>query len=225
MKEDNLKLRLQIERIKMRIKSVFDDSFKKYGQVLKGYNFTEMFQVMPDLEMPEQGYIYVADVHELETCEVYEQIFQEGFGSMPIQIGVCMGRNDRLNCLEYHKSSEFNIAKDDVILMLGLQYDIQDGKYETSKVEMFHVPAETGVELYATTLHYAPCGYEGKQFQVICVLPEGTNVGKPDIPYTRTFEGKWCFGRNKWVLAHPDSDEGKAGAYIGLSGENLKYCF
>ena len=27
---------------------------------------------------------------------------------------------------------------------------------------------------------------------------------------------------NKWLLAHPDSAEAKAGAYVGLTGENVK---
>ena len=27
--------------------------------------------------------------------------------------------------------------------------------------------------------------------------------------------------RNKWLLAHPDSDEAKNGAHIGLTGENI----
>ena len=27
---------------------------------------------------------------------------------------------------------------------------------------------------------------------------------------------------NKWLLAHPDSAEAKAGAYVGLTGENIK---
>lgn len=26
---------------------------------------------------------------------------------------------------------------------------------------------------------------------------------------------------NKWLLAHPDSAEAKAGAYVGLVGENV----
>ena len=27
--------------------------------------------------------------------------------------------------------------------------------------------------------------------------------------------------RNKWLLAHPESDEAKGGAHIGLKGENI----
>lgn len=63
-----------------------------------------------------------------------------------------------MNALEYHRSSELDIAQTDLILLLGMQQDIENGDiYDTSKVEAFLVPAGTGVELYATTLRYAPC--------------------------------------------------------------------
>lgn len=207
----------------MEVKRVFDPSFKKYGQVLEGYDFTELFQILTKYEIPEEGISYIASLPELEACEVFNQICQEGFGGMPVQLGVCSGKNNQLNCLEYHKGSEFNIAKDDIVLMLGLQYEIENGEYDTSKVEMFYVPAGTGIELYGTTLHYAPCGYKGNRFQVLCVLPKGTNIGEPDLASAKIFESKWCMGKNKWLLAHSDSDEGKNGAYIGLKGENLIY--
>ena len=68
------------------------------------------------------------------------------------------GDNHKLNGLEYHRSSEINIAVTDMILLLGSQQDVgTDFTYDTSKVEAFYVPAGTVVEMYATTLHYAPC--------------------------------------------------------------------
>ena len=74
------------------------------------------------------------------------------------KIGYCNGDNHKLNALEYHRSSELDIAQTDLILLLGMQQDIENGDiYDTSKVEAFLVPAGTGVELYATTLRYAPC--------------------------------------------------------------------
>ena len=42
-------------------------------------------------------------------------------------------------------------------------------------MEYFFVPAGTAVELYATTLHYAPCSVDGKEFRCGVVLPRGTN--------------------------------------------------
>lgn len=57
-----------------------------------------------------------------------------------------------------------------------MQQDIEDGDiYDTAKVEAFFVPAGTGVELYATTLHYAPCTAQEGGFRCVVVLPKGTN--------------------------------------------------
>lgn len=208
----------------MTVKSVFDAEFKKYGIVLEGYDFDELFCELGKCNVPSAGIEYVASVEALEKCEVMEELCNRGFGGLPIQIGYCNGINDTLNCLEYHKTSEFNIAKDDIILILGLQSDIVDGKYDTSKTEVFYVPAGVGVELYATTLHYAPCGLLPENpYQMACVLPKGTNQDRPIIKNEEVTEAKMCRGSNKWLLAHEESSEAKSGAYVGLKGENLIY--
>lgn len=208
----------------MNIKSVFDNEFKKYGMVLEGYDFKELFCALEKCNTPNQGIEYVASVDALEQCEIFDELCNRGFGGMPIQLGYCNGVNDTLNCLEYHKSSEFNIAKDDIVLILGLQSDISDGKYDTSKTEVFHVPAGIGVELYSTTLHYAPCGLNPeKSYQMVCVLPKGTNRERPTIKNEETTEAKMCLGSNKWLMAHIDSNEARTGAYVGLTGENIIY--
>ncbi len=208
----------------MHVKSVFDKSFKKYGMVLEGYDFAELFNALEKCNTPKDGIEYVASVDILEQCEIFGEFCTRGFGGMPIQLGYCNGVNDTLNCLEYHKSSEFNIAKDDIVLILGLQADITDGKYDTSQVEVFHVPAGVGVELYATTLHYAPCGLNPEaSYQMVCVLPRGTNLERPVIQNEETTEAKMCRGSNKWLMAHEESNEAKEGAYIGLTGENIVY--
>ena len=43
----------------------------------------------------------------------------KSFGEMEIQIGYCNGHNSMLNALEYHKSSEINVAATDAVLLLG----------------------------------------------------------------------------------------------------------
>ena len=44
-----------------------------------------------------------------------------------------------------------------MILLVGRQQDItEDYTYDTDQIEAFLVPAGTAVEMYATTLHYAP---------------------------------------------------------------------
>lgn len=206
----------------MKLYSVRDKEFSSYGTVLEGYDFEELFAALQSCPCPEEGITYVASVEALENCSIHHELRDRGFGGMPIQIGFVSGKNDTLNCLEYHKSIEFNIAKDDIVLLLGKRDEIQDGKYDTAQVKAFYVPAGTGVELYDTTLHYAPCGYTGEGYRVACVLPRGTNGANPH-PVRKNAEDAMCYGTNKWLLAHPESSEAGDGAYCGLIGENLKY--
>ena len=78
------------------------------------------------------------------------------YGGMPVQFGWCNGHNTKLNCLEYHRDSEFNLGTEDFILLLAREDDIEGGKLDTGKVKAFRVPAGVLVEVYATTLHYGP---------------------------------------------------------------------
>ena len=70
---------------------------------------------------------------------------------------MCWGYNTKLNCLEYHRDSEINVGEQDFILLLAKEDEIEDGQLDTAKVKAFRVPAGTAVEVYGTTLHYAPC--------------------------------------------------------------------
>ena len=99
--------------------------------------------------------------------------------------------------------------------------DIEDGKLDTAKVKAFRAPAGTLVEVYATTLHYAPCHVDAdKGFRVLVALPKGTNTAKPDIQ-NNGGDDPLLWACNKWLLAHAKSAEAKAGAYVGLVGENI----
>lgn len=199
----------------MKIYSIYDEQFNEYGRVLNG-DFSDLLTVLKGRDCP-QGVIYVPSDGELEAC-ANARVLQDGcFGGLPVQIGYCNGHNQLLNCLEYHKNSEVNITESDMILLLGRLQDVKDGKYDTSKVMAFLVPAGKGVELYSTSMHYAPCGVDGSGFRVIVVLPEGTNYDKP-----AGVNDSLLWGSNKWLIAHSESAEAKQGAYIGLVGENIK---
>ena len=154
-----------------------------------------------------------------------EALTTEAFGELPIQIGYCNGHNELLNAVEYHRSSELNIAATDAILILGMQQDIQeDFTYDTSKMEAFLVPAGVGVEIYATTLHYAPCGVNGAGFQVAVVQPKGTNYplekSHADLSVAAANEDALLTAKNKWLIGHAEGGL-DAGSYIGLKGKNL----
>ena len=149
------------------------------------------------------------------------EISEHCYGGMPVQLGRCNGHNTKLNCLEYHRDSEFNLGTEDFILLLAKQDEIENGVLDTAKVKAFKAPAGVLVEVYATTLHYAPCHCDAdKGFRVLVALPQGTNTDKP-VMRNKSTEDKLLWARNKWLLAHPESREAKQGAYIGLTGKNI----
>ena len=205
----------------MHMYSVTDPEFKAYGKVLEGYDTTELVEAMKQIEMPEEGTAYKPGIESLEACRIFEEFRDRAYGGMPIQLGMCWGHNSKLNCLEYHRDSEVNVGWKDFVLLLARQEEIVDGVLDTEKVKAFRVPKGVPVEVYATTLHYAPCHTcPHCGFRVAVVLPRGTNTEKPAFE-AKNEEDTWMTARNKWLLAHPDSKEAKRGAHIGLSGVNI----
>ena len=204
----------------MKIYSVFDPEFRPYGKVLEDYDTLELTAAMQKIPMPGAGVSYEASIPALEGLPVFRELSDRGFGGMPIQLGMCWGYNTRLNCLEYHRDSEINVGEQDFILLLAKEDEIEDGQLDTAKVKAFRVPAGTAVEVYGTTLHYAPCQTEKTGFRVAVVLPKDTNTEKP-VFEPQSEEDTWMTARNKWLLAHPDSSEAKTGAHIGLTGKNI----
>lgn len=206
----------------MKIYSVYDEEFKAYGRVVDGYDYSELLQVLEETTpMPSDGVVYVPSDKQLEATSAFAPLRDNCYGGMPIQIGYCNGNNTKLNCLEYHRDSEINIPSRDAVLLLALKSEMAEDKLDTSVVKAFRCPAGTAVEVYATTLHYAPCNASaGNGFRVVIVLPLGTNTDKPAYaPLNK--EDAWMTARNKWLLAHPDAADLPEGAYIGLTGENI----
>ncbi len=205
----------------MKIYSVTDPAFKPYGKILEGYDTAELCAAMEQIPLPESGTAYRPGIESLEDCAIFPELGERAYGGMPIQLGMCWGRNTRLNCLEYHRDSEVNIGTKDFILLLARQEEIEDGVLDTGKVKAFRVPAGLPVEVYATTLHYAPCHTcPDCGFRVAVALPRGTNTARP-VFEPKCEEDGWMTARNKWLLAHPDSKEAKNGAHIGLRGINI----
>ena len=202
----------------MKIQKVTDPAFGRYGQVLEGYHFTGLIKEMKHTPVPEDV-IYVPSVEELEALDVMKDLQNKGYGGLPVQIGYCNGHNKKLNAVEYHRNSEINVAVTDLVLLIGHQQDIEpDHTYDTSKIEAFLVPAGTGIEVYATTLHYAPCHVNEGGFQCVVVLPKGTNT---DLTFQtdKMGEDSLMTAKNKWLIAHEDAKI--AGAFNGLKGENI----
>ena len=125
----------------MKILSVKDPAFRKYGRVITNVNFTELVEEMKKTPIPE-GVVYEPGINALEALPVKKELETITYGEMPVQIGYCNGHNSKLNAVEYHRSSEINVAATDAILLLGQLADVaEDFTYDTSKMEAFLVPA------------------------------------------------------------------------------------
>lgn len=202
----------------MKIYNVNDKEFIKYGKVLKGYDLTDLVETLSKLPATDEV-VYEPTEKSLEK---FNAVFADRFfGQTEVQIGFCNGKNYLLNAVEYHRSSEINIAAEDAILLVGSQQDIKENNdeftYDTSLIEAFLVPKGTAVELYATTLHYAPCSVGDTYFKMAVVLPKYTNY-----PLDKTFdkgEEKLLAAKNKFLIAHKDAKID--GAFNGLIGENV----
>ena len=201
------------------VKKITDPAFKKYGRVITGYDCEELIKKMGETECPEDAVIYVPSDAALEALPVAKDFTDSLFGGLPMQIGYCNGNNKLLNAVEYHRSSEFNVACTDLIMLWGSEQDIEDDyTYDTSNIEAFLIPAGTMIECYATALHYAPCSVDGQCFRCVVALPRDTNldlVVTPDV----CKEDPLLVARNKWLIAHEDA--AIPGAFNGLKGVNV----
>ena len=208
----------------MKIYSVNDPEFKPYGRVVTGLEAAkaEILQALATTPLPEAT-DYVAEEPVLQELPAMVEVSEHLFGGMPVQLGWCNGHNTRLNCLEYHRASEFNLGARDFILLVAHRWEIEDGKLDTACVKAFRVPAGKVVEVFNTTLHYTPCMVDDGGFQVMVALPAGTNGPRPeaaaDVP---TAGDSYCYWKaDKWVLCHADSPKAAEGGYVGLIGKNL----
>ncbi len=203
----------------MEIKKITDPAFRKYGRVVQGIDFSGLIKEILDKTPLPEGVAYEPSIECLEATAAAKELQKKTYGELDIQVGYCNGHNYKLNAVEYHRNSEINIAATDAILILGMQQDITDDfKYDTAKMEAFLVPAGTAVEVYATSLHYAPCSANDGGFKVGIVLPKGTNFPLDDKH--EGWEDKLITAKNKWLIGHEEGglDEG---SFIGLVGKNL----
>ena len=184
--------------------SVEDPEFAPYGRVLKGYECSTMISYAKShVDMPAKGTAYVRTDAGLEAVDEMKPLSATVYGGMPLQAGWCIGRNNKMNAMEFHKGNEINIAVTDLFLLLGKVEDIQDNRYDSKKITGFYAPQGCAVELYASTLHFAPINVGADPFISIVILPACTNT---------LFEGprpirpgdELLFAVNKWMICHPN---------------------
>lgn len=202
------------------VKTADDPDFSVYGRVIEGLSTGELLKKMEETPVPEDV-VYVPSVKEFEELSICREMENSFYGQLPIQIGYCNGHNRKLNAVEYHRNSEINLAVTDMILLLGRQQDVTaEYTYDTSRMEAFLIPAGTMVELYATTLHYAPCQVNDNGFRCAVILPRGTNMELEPKEGLKEKEDRLLFAKNKWLIGHEEGGL-PSEAYIGLTGENL----
>lgn len=207
----------------MKILSVFDAEFKKYGRVIEGYETDSLLKALEnETPLPSDSVDYTASCDVLEKLPIAAELARGAYGGMPVQLGYCNGYNTRLDCLEYHRDSEITVGSRDFIMLLAKREDCNSElMLDTSAVCAFLCPRGVLVELYATTLHYTPCcSKRNVGFKNLILLPKGTN-DELQKPVRRDCEDECLWGKNKWLLAHKDSKEAQSGAAVRLSGENI----
>ena len=211
---------LKAKNPEIEIYSIKDDEFRKYGNVLK-LNTDEIVIACEKLPKPNSKTEYIASVESLENLDMSENLREIMFGGCEAQIGITHGHNTLMNGLEYHRSSEVNIAATPLVLILGLQYEMEGYEYDSSKVKAFYLDRGDVVEIYSTSLHFCPCQVNDDGFSCVVVLPKDTNtlLDKP-------CNDKLLFKKNKWIICHDENHELiNRGVYPGIHGKNyeIKY--
>ena len=200
----------------MKIYSIHDKEFEKYGQVVACPYFELFEKEAAKIAIPETGCSYMASVPAFETAETIAY-YRDHFGDMDVQLGYCWGYNDTLNALEWHKSSEVHCALEDMILLLGHTGEMENGVFDTKNIKAFLVKKGESLEIYQTTLHFCPSMPKGTAFKNLVILPRGTNT-----PLTVESNDKKLVARNKWLVCHGESKKHvDMGRVIGIIGENI----
>ena len=74
----------------MKVKQVTDASFKKYGKILTGIDFSEIYNVLEKIKYPETVE-YAASFGPLEEPDFRQKISNTLYGELSVEIGYCCG--------------------------------------------------------------------------------------------------------------------------------------
>ena len=199
---------------------IHDEEFKTYGKVLD-IDTDKIIEKCEKIQLPEIGSSYFLSVEELENAENVEKIKEMLFGTLDAQIGLCLGYNSYLNALEYHNSSEINIAATNLVLILAHRYEMENDRIDSKKTVAFYLEKGDAVEIFATTMHFCPCQTSDDGFSCVVVLPKGTN----DL-LDKKSDDKLLFKKNKWIICHENNTaliERKVEAGIYGPNYEIKY--
>lgn len=203
----------------MTILSIKDNPaiFAPYGQLLPGDFSAIVAGLTAWTLIPPEGNVYQRDEPRFHTLAEVNGIQEEVFGLLRMQAGYCNGHNQQLNALENHASPEVDVAGDDQVLFLARENDVENGMIVSQKVQAFLLKKGEAVLLSPYTFHFSPCAVTKDGFRTAILLPWGTNE-----PLEKKSKDPRLWMKNKWLYAHPDSPQAARGAYVGISGENLR---
>lgn len=202
----------------LQIQSVQEAAFADYGRVIALPHQAELMQRLTDqTSIPAQGNQYVRDAPSILEKSAKYDIARQFYGEQPIEVGYCNGHSDRINAFEWHNCSELNLAVTDLVLFLARRQDLTGQTIDTSRARAFFVPRGTAIEVYPTTLHFAPCQIDAQGFKCIVILTDQTNT--PLAIEHQADEA--LFQYNKWLITHAENDRMvHNGALIGVTGTN-----
>ena len=205
----------------LEILPVESSEFEVYGMVHPEVVIPGMKEFV-QTHRPDKEELYIPCEEKLMNMEESRFFKENLFGQVDCQIGYYYGRGTKLNAVEYHKCSEVLVLFEPAVLVLGSVWDIKDYKLDSSVMKLFYVPADTCVELYATTLHFSPLMVKQKGISQVVVQAAGTNTPLLTERTKRLRTDQYLLERNKWVLAHKEYVKTLGeGAYEGIIGENI----
>ena len=156
----------------------------------------EFVATMKAKEAIKEGVVYEPSDADLEALPLFKQMQDEVYGGLEVEFGFCSGYNNKLNAVEYHRSSEIDIAATDLILMLGRQQDIDytNNTYETKNIECFFCTSRYSSRTLcdnSSLMHHVKKIM--KNSVVVVVLPKGTNLPLQAKPVENKGENQLLF--------------------------------
>ncbi len=207
------------EKNRLPVYAVTDPEFAMYGRVVTDLDVAGIIAAGEAMPMPASGSKYEASTPAFEALPIAADITKRYFGELPTQIGCCWGHSNYLNALEWHTSSEINVAITDIVIIVALRQQMdKNDSIDSSRCVAFYAPKGTAFETYATTLHYCPCEASADGFRMVVALPKDTNT-----PLDGPKQHRTDCDKNKWLLAHVDNqDLVSRGFWPGVTGENYR---
>ena len=162
----------------MKIYSVYDPEFKPYGQIVEGLANTIQEILLVRRRLP-RGRCGIRAGIQTSAGAVRHGGDQRALLRRDARgAGLVNGHNTTPELSGIPPTANSIWVRRISVLLLARQEEIEDGVLDTEKVKAFRVPAGVLVEVYATTLHYAPCHLTKLGASAMVACPWGTQHGK-----------------------------------------------